>query len=123
MVFWILIISAIISVIMTIYYINLNIIRSRCTGETEGILIYADERGEMDLNTRKYVPYFVPVYEYNIDGKIYQTEAMEYSRDESDFPLNSVGKVKYNPEDPRECFINGKKGKVMSSYNEGDVVR
>lgn len=44
MVFWILIISAIISVIMTIYYINLNIIRSRCSGETEGILIYADER-------------------------------------------------------------------------------
>ncbi|MBP5607059.1 MAG: hypothetical protein J6X66_02145 [Lachnospiraceae bacterium] len=41
----------------------------------------------------------------------------------ADFPVNSIGKVKYNPDDPRECFINGKKGKVMSSYNEGDVIR
>ena len=123
MLYWILIISGIIAVIMTIYHIVLRIIRNRCTGETEGILIYADERGEYDPSLKKYVSYYVPVFEYKIEGQIYKTEASEYSREASDFPLKSIGRVEYNPDDPRECFINGKKGKVLFSYNEGDEVR
>ena len=123
MLYWILIISGIIFVIMSIYKIYLHIKRSRCTCETEGILIYADERGEYDPSLKKYVSYYVPVFEYKIEGQIYKTEAPEYSRDASDFPLRSIGRVEYNPDDPRECFINGKKGKVLFSYNEGDEIR
>lgn len=78
----------------------------RCTETTTGTLAALDVRTERDSGARR--NYYVPIYSYEVDGKVYQNEAKKYSTKAYRFEINSQGKVKYNPLNPEECIIDGR---------------
>ena len=81
--------------------------------ETEAALIFVDERIDRELSGRKFSYYFVPLYEYTVDGNVFHVETNEYSRNKGAFKVDIKYKVQYNPKKPGKCFINGKKGKQV----------
>ena len=82
----------------------------RCTGKTEGKIIFIEERTDKDSTARFIRYYFVPIYEYTVDGHTYHVETREYSRDMGKYDITLTYEVKYNPNNPEECLIEGKKG-------------
>ena len=43
--------------------------KRKCTGKTETELIFVDERIDKDSTARKITYYYVPLYEYTVNGK------------------------------------------------------
>ena len=87
--------------------------KKKCTGTTEATLIFVDERIDKELTGRKISYYFVPLYEFTVDGTVFHVETNEYSRNKGAFKVDIKYEVKYNPQKPGKCFINGKKGKQV----------
>ena len=87
--------------------------KKKCSGKTEGTLIFVDERSDKDTTARQYTYYYVPLYEYTVDGKVYHAETDQFSRNKGAFKVNVKYDVRYNPQKPYKCFINGKKGKPV----------
>lgn len=79
-------------------------------------MAYVDERSERSTTINKYIDYYVPIYEYVVDGKVFHAEAREYSNNSAKFQHGSKCTIKYNPNKPGECFINGKKCKKVLEY-------
>ena len=87
--------------------------KKKCTGKTEATLIFVDERTDKELTGRKLSYYFVPLYEFAVDGTVFHVETNEFSRNKGAFKVDVKYEVKYNPQKPGKCFINGKKGKQV----------
>lgn len=87
--------------------------KRKCTGKTEAELIFVDERIDKDSTARKITYYYVPLYEYSVNGKVYHAETNEFSRNKGAFKVNVKYEVHYNPDKPYKCFISGKKGKPI----------
>ena len=81
------------------------------TAKTEATLIFIDERTDKETSGRGFSYYYVPLYEYTVDGEVYHVETSEFSRNRGDFKVDIKYDVQYNPKKPDRCFIGGKKGK------------
>ncbi len=115
------IIGVVILALLARYLYRLKTSKNRCTADAEGILSHLDERTEMDRYSRKYVSYYVPIYEYRVRGIVYHAEVAEFSNNPASFKVKAGCSVKYNPEKPGECFVGGKKAKNVLEYREEDV--
>ncbi len=87
--------------------------KKNCSETTEATLIFVDERTDKDSTARQITYYFVPLYEYVVDGNIYHVETNEFSRNKGAYKVNIKYEVRYNPKKPYKCFICGKKGKQV----------
>ena len=105
-IFWILLVFVFgIAAFMIIETITMFII---CREQTTGVLIGRDVRMENDMRVWRKI--YSPVYEYEVDGKIYQATAKQYSKYEEMFTVGDKGKVRYNPNNPKMCIVNGHTG-------------
>ena len=90
---------------------SLWFVKNKCSATAPGHYVYCEGyyTAQMPGNGKINL---VPVYEYTVDNKLYMTivEGMEQSYDV--FPLEV--EVKYNPNDSEMCFINGKRGKIVT---------
>ena len=104
------IVGAVVVIAIVVKIIFDRMIYRRCTEKTEGKLIFIDERTDKDSTARFIRYYFVPIYEYTVNGHTYHAETREFSRDMGKYNVNMTYEVEYNPDNPEECLINGKKG-------------
>lgn len=77
-----------------------------CNRKTTGKLVAVDERDDNGSHRK----YYVPIYSYEVNGKVYERRGREYSRYAEMYEINSECSVRYNPADPGMCIIKGKVG-------------
>lgn len=104
------IIAGTVVLLLVIKIIYDRMIYRRCTEKTDGRLVFIDERTDRDSTARFFRDYYVPIYEYTVNGHTYHVETREFSRDMGKYNVNMTYKVEYNPNNPEECLIDGKKG-------------
>ena len=77
-------------------------------GETVAKLDHTEEHIERDTNAKGSLRrYYTPIYEYEVDGTIYYSEAIRYKYDPDLFEIEGPCVVKYSLSDPRKCSIKG----------------
>ncbi len=81
-----------------------------CKGKTSARLHHTEVRVERDLNARG-APhkYYVPVFEYEVEKKVYLAEARWYKNDPQMFEIIEIFNVRYNTDNPKVCYINNKR--------------
>ncbi len=84
-------------------------LRTRCTATTQGKFVYANYRTL--VSGRYFDSAYVPVYEYEVDGKVYQAEIEWINKDPHAF-MGEV-EVEYDPQKPTTCFILNMYGTMM----------
>lgn len=90
----------------------------RCTGITGAHFLYPVWKGE--LSGRVVLAQWNPVFEYCVDNTIYTVELEIYARSDK-FPHSEI-EVKYLPDDPQVCFINGNRGKIVNIRNNAEYI-
>ncbi|MCR4598590.1 MAG: hypothetical protein K5678_06125 [Acetatifactor sp.] len=84
-------------------------LRTRCTATAPGRFVYANYRTL--VCGRYFDSAYVPVYEYQVDGKVYQAEIEWINKDPHAF-MGEV-EVEYDPQKPTTCFILNMYGTMM----------
>ncbi|MCR4992690.1 MAG: hypothetical protein K6A45_06565 [Lachnospiraceae bacterium] len=93
-------------------------LQDKCVGTTVAHFLYPVWKGEL---CGRYVrAQWNPVFEYSVDNTIYTVELEIYAHSKK-FP-NSETEVKYLPEDPQVCFINGNRGKILNARNNTEYI-
>ena len=83
--------------------------RTHCKATVQGHFVYPNYR--TIISGRYFTHTYVPVYEYEVDGKIYHAEIELQNPDPTAF-MGEV-EVKYDTADPTVCFILNKRGTMM----------
>lgn len=87
-----------------------NNLITKCTKNCKGILSeiceklreYRDEDG----HHRKKIYYF-PIYEFEVNGKKYKISDTTGNMSQESFQIGDIVEIKYNPENPEECYKEG----------------
>ena len=109
---------------VAVYFIREKTLLNLCTAETEAVLSHVDECEAREANYVKVVSYsaakfyYVPIYEFRVDGMVYRVRTKDYTSNPATIRDKTTCKVKYNPRRPAECFLDGKKGKVIMTFEE-----
>lgn len=80
--------------------------RKQCSSHTTGTLIYVDEQADMGINRQMFRTCYVPVYEYEVNGEVFQIRSEEYSQNSAEFKLGAPADIRYNPSNPKEAIAN-----------------
>ena len=88
--------------------------RGRCRLVVEGKIINTFTKVEMDFNSRRRVPLYYPVYEYEVNGqKCYGTPKGQYSKMDNWFQVGDVVKLRVNRFNPKD---------VIAASNVRDII-
>lgn len=90
----------------------------KCTGITYAHFLYPVWKGELCGRTVR--AQWNPVFEYCVNNKIFTVELEIYAHSNK-FP-NSEIEVKYLPDDPQVCFINGNRGKIVNARRDAEYI-
>lgn len=101
----------IIGILLIIWSISLKCksryLINKCTEKCEGIIIKLNEI-EIDQHTYSGGRWFktksyVPIYEYEVQKEKYKIKGTNGSG----FKIGDIASINYNPENPKECYIDG----------------
>lgn len=85
----------------------------RCTGTVTGHYLYSEWKGKIS-GSRVVEGCWNPVCEYSVDNIVYMVE-LEVLAPNDRFEVDAV-EVKYLPSDPGVCFVDGTRGKLLSTH-------
>lgn len=87
-----------------------NNLLKRCTSNCKGVLNEICEKlveyRDKDLHKYKRIYYF-PIYEFEVNGKRYKISDTTGNISKEDFKIGKIVEIKYNPENPEECYKEG----------------
>lgn len=89
--------------------------RVTCKNKTSGELAYIYDTTEVGTDKQTHTVYS-PVYAYVVDDVTYEAKAAEYSYDMGKYKKGSKATILYNPNNPKECIVNGKTGELYVSF-------
>ena len=99
--------------------ISQSFVKSQCTASTEGKLTDVDSSAKAtggSLGSAIYTAIYFPIYEYVVDGMAYWAQLDTPRPNPVAFEKNV--KVLYNPSKPEICYIDGQRGKIVSTYDK-----
>jgi len=109
-------IAAIVLLVLSAYfYINSIIKKKLCTASVNGTIVFVEERVERDAGRAKR-SYFVPLYQYEVDGKTYTAYGSKFGKTFEQFKVGESDEIKYNPANPEVCVVNGKTGREEVAF-------
>ena len=109
-------IAGVIALAILIYLVqfiyNLSV-EKKCTGIASGYYLYSNQY----VDTRGFgrcVGYWYPVYEFSAGEKSFEVEVPKTLTNSN--PDRKEVEVRYNPSDPRICFVDAYRGKIVSKH-------
>ncbi|MCR5768220.1 MAG: hypothetical protein K6G45_07010 [Lachnospiraceae bacterium] len=109
---------AIVMIIFIYKVFNYFRMQAKCTGTTMARFLYPVWKGE--LCGRQVRAQWNPVFEYCVDDTLYTVELPIYASNEK-FPKADI-EVKYLPDKPKVCFINGERGKILDTRKNAEYI-
>ena len=79
--------------------------KEKCVEEADAVLVFFEEKVDIDPMTKRGTILYFPVYQYTVNGMIYHAKAQDYLRKSPTTQLNTHCLVRYNPKKPEECLI------------------
>ena len=80
-------------------------LRLRCSKTTEARIVDIYIRTEIFGRGHSIIKYYYPVYEYEVDGRIYQGKPHQCSKLENWFQIGDTALINYNPHDPGNMTV------------------
>lgn len=96
--------------------------KEQCTEETDAVVIFFEEKVDIDPMTKRGTILYFPVYQYVVNGMIYHAKAQDFIRKTPASLLNTHCMVKYNPEKPEECLIHDRRAIKVAEFSEESFV-
>lgn len=89
------------------------LLKCYCKSETIGKLIMIDEKYELSA-IRRWRSYYAAIYEYEVDGEIYQIEGKKFSIRADYFQIGTQCRINYNSNNPGYAYVDGRTGRLGS---------
>lgn len=96
--------------------------KEKCVEEADAVLVFFEEKVDIDPMTKRGTILYFPVYQYTVNGMIYHAKAQDFLRNSPTTQLNTHCLVKYNPKKPEECLIHNRKAQKVATFQEESFV-
>ena len=88
--------------------------RRRCSQTIKGTVVDTYVRVEMNGSARCLVKYYYSIYEYKVNGRVYQGRPRQCSKLENWFQVGDIEELHYNPDDPQDVMVQKNYGEVFT---------